>query len=101
MIFKSIRLAQKKAIILSGAHSKAKFLEMPSVFIMTSLQKLTIEKMSPPKELIEHWRAEWELQKGFKFKNKEGKEIKIIIEPANSGYVCWMNTGGEMFTTIN
>lgn len=90
MIFQSIRLAQKKAALVSGAHSKVKFEEVAGVVILSDFEKTVINRMSPPKELIEHWMLDWKKQKAYKFKNKKGDEVRVVIKPEVDGYSCWL-----------
>ena len=88
MIFKSIRLAQKKAALISEAHPKTRF-ENIKLYVISPFMEYMLKDMHIPRELIEKWMARLKLQQGYKFKNKTGKEVKIVIEPFENGYVCW------------
>jgi hypothetical protein len=102
MLFDSIRLAQKKAAKIAGAHPKVRFEKDPEIFIMNPYERCVVHEMNPPKELVELWMSRWKRQHGFRFKDKTGAIRSIVIksECNGIGYSCWLSTNNDQMKLV-
>jgi hypothetical protein len=86
--FKSIEEAQAYALLITGAPITTEFVEDPKLKVW-DMRCMLLRDPNTPEEVkkeIRNWIA---AQKGFRFKDKNGKEVLIVITPFRDGFDLW------------
>ncbi|MCK5413581.1 MAG: hypothetical protein KAI57_04380 [Candidatus Pacebacteria bacterium] len=92
-MFESIEDAKNTIATMTDVDSDT-FEEVPDlhVYDVGTMLLSNPDISTKTKELIQ---KRIECQKGFKFKDKNKKEVKIVIGPFRSGFDCWILGEGE------
>ena len=87
--FESIEFAKAYATRLAGIDPKtAVFTEDPKLKV-EDMSCMLLSEPDVSDEMKQEIRARLDAQKGFRFKNKNGVEVSIVIGPFRDGFDLW------------
>lgn len=90
-VYESIEDAKRTAARLGGIdYDSAVFEEVPGLTVGSPFSDILLEDEECPKELKEKIIEVQKAQKAFKFLNKDGEEVKIVIGPFRHGFELWI-----------
>jgi hypothetical protein len=88
--FESIEAAKSYAAYLAGVDPKTtKFIEDPKLKV-EDISCILLDDPNTSEEIKKEIRNRIAAQKGFRFKNKDGKEVSIVIGPFRDGFDLWL-----------
>lgn len=88
MMFESVEQAKEVVASMAGADPET-FVEVEGLQV-GGMELRLLDDSSTSEQTKQRIRDRLAAQKGFKFKNKEGKEYKVVIGPFRDGFDCWV-----------
>jgi len=88
--FESVESAKNYACYLAGVDPKnTEFVEDQNLKVR-DVGSWLLDFPDTSEKIKEEIRAQISAQKGFRFKNKDGKEVSIVIGPFRDGFDLWL-----------
>ena len=94
--FDSVKDAKAYVASIAGADPEA-FIEVPELKV-ASMSALLLDDPETSDEMKQSIRDQMAAQKGYRFSNAHGIEVRIVIGPFRNGFDCWVfgDKGGAM-----